>query len=176
MSDIILYDMIRWYDIVWYEYDIISYAMILYEMVCHDMIRYDTIWKPSIPALFRRKRCRGECVIQGITVDSSGHLIFVPPKYGCLKRNEEHPLGALLSTLSGIFCLWYASCQARREAGKGDVEDEAKARSAKLNNSIDNLKDCTTQVLAQVAALAKVWSFFRLRVKQGVRLYCLFVI
>lgn len=37
------------------------------------------------------------------------------------------------------------------------MEDEAKARSAKLNNSIDNLKDCTTQVLAQVAALAKVW-------------------
>lgn len=50
--------------------------------------------------------------------------------------------------------------QARREAGKGDVEDEAKARSAKLNNSIDNLKDCTTQVLAQVAALAKVWTSF----------------
>lgn len=46
--------------------------------------------------------------------------------------------------------------QARREAGKGDVEEEAKSRAVKLNNSIDQLKDCTTQVLAQVAALAKV--------------------
>lgn len=47
--------------------------------------------------------------------------------------------------------------QARREAGKGDVEDEAKVRSVKkLNHSIDQLKDCTTQVLSQVAALAKV--------------------
>lgn len=46
--------------------------------------------------------------------------------------------------------------QARREAGKGDVEDEAKIRSVKLNNSIDQLKECTTQVLSQVAALAKV--------------------
>lgn len=46
--------------------------------------------------------------------------------------------------------------QARREAGRGDMDDEVKSRSLKLNASIDNLKDCTAQILAQVAALAKV--------------------
>lgn len=46
--------------------------------------------------------------------------------------------------------------QARREAGRGDIEEEVKTRSAKLNMSIESLKDCTTQILAQVAALAKV--------------------
>lgn len=38
------------------------------------------------------------------------------------------------------------------------MEDEVKARSTKLKASIDNLKDCTTQILAQVAALSKVRS------------------
>lgn len=47
--------------------------------------------------------------------------------------------------------------QARREAGRGgDNDDDVKSRSSKLNVSIDNLKDCTAQILAQVAALAKV--------------------
>lgn len=55
-----------------------------------------------------------------------------------------------------MWCFPTRAYQARREAGKGDVEDEARARSVKLNNSIDQLKDCTAQVLAQVAALAKV--------------------
>lgn len=45
--------------------------------------------------------------------------------------------------------------QARRETGK-DMDDEIKAKSTKLNASIDNLKECTSQILAQVAALAKV--------------------
>ena len=43
----------------------------------------------------------------------------------------------------------------RREAGKGDMEEERKSRSIKLNHSIDSLKDCTAQILAQAAALAK---------------------
>lgn len=36
------------------------------------------------------------------------------------------------------------------------MDDEVKSRSLKLNVSIDYLKDCTAQILAQVAALAKV--------------------
>ncbi|CBJ33631.1 conserved unknown protein [Ectocarpus siliculosus] len=50
----------------------------------------------------------------------------------------------------------HEAVEARRESGKGgDMEEEVKARSTKLNASIDNLKDCTTQILAQVAALSK---------------------
>lgn len=45
--------------------------------------------------------------------------------------------------------------QARRETGK-DMDDEIKAKATKLNASIDNLKECTSKILAQVAALEKV--------------------
>ncbi|CAM9195217.1 unnamed protein product [Ectocarpus sp. 6 AP-2014] len=63
--------------------------------------------------------------------------------YGHHKRKHE-------AVEASSFC-------ARRESGKGgDMEEEVKARSTKLNASIDNLKDCTTQILAQVAALSKV--------------------
>lgn len=36
------------------------------------------------------------------------------------------------------------------------MDDEVRSRSLKLNVSIDNLKECTAQIMAQVAALAKV--------------------
>lgn len=49
------------------------------------------------------------------------------------------------------------------------MDDEVKSRSVKLNVSIDHLKDCTAQILAQVAALAKVkWNESR---SPGVVLY-----
>ena len=35
------------------------------------------------------------------------------------------------------------------------MEEERRSRSTKLKTSIDNLKDCTAQILAQAAALAK---------------------
>ncbi|CAM9995143.1 unnamed protein product [Discosporangium mesarthrocarpum] len=52
---------------------------------------------------------------------------------------------------------------ARRDAGKGDVEEEVRSRSAKLNHSIEELKSCTTEVLAEIGALAKVRTRFRVR-------------
>lgn len=65
-----------------------------------------------------------------------------------------YPTAAKLFTT--VFTTVYYSPQARREAGRGDMDDEVKSRSLKLNVSIDNLKECTAQIMAQVAALAKV--------------------
>ncbi|CAN0405632.1 unnamed protein product, partial [Hapterophycus canaliculatus] len=83
----------------------------------------------------------------------------------------EAPLKAVLDFCDGIDALAkrrsqllldydhhkrkHETFEARREAGKGDIEEELK-KSSKLNSSIESLKDCTTQILAQVAALAKV--------------------
>eukprot|EP00752_Nemacystus_decipiens_P016285 g14564.t1 len=84
----------------------------------------------------------------------------------------EAPLKAVLDFCDGIDALAarrkqllldydhhkrkHEAVEARREAGRADMDDEVKSRSLKLNTSIDNLKGCTAQIMAQVAALAKV--------------------
>eukprot|EP00904_Undaria_pinnatifida_P001526 jgi/Undpi1/11374/HiC_scaffold_30.g13671.m1 len=89
-----------------------------------------------------------------------------------LKEYLEAPLMAVLDFCDGIDSLAkrrtallldydhhkrkHEAFEARREAGKGgDMEEERRSRSTKLKTSIDNLKDCTAQILAQAAALAK---------------------